>query len=147
MPQETEVHFGVTVSLPVNYENIDMIFDLFSTDNILTYLSGLCEDSDEVQIIMSMDDYEEIVSLENEDEFKEKCKEFNIKENLVFNFMFICATSFATNMRYRRNPLVFHNNDWTPATLIDRINKGVEIFRKYGVPEELIKIGNTMSDD
>jgi len=35
----------------------------------------------------------------------------------------------------------------TPAQFIERIQTGVQIFRECGVPEELIKVGNVMSDD
>jgi hypothetical protein len=155
MPQMTEAQVGVSVSLPLKYSNIDSIFELIETDNVMLYLSGLEKDPKEVSLIMSVDDKEELESLEelldleNEDEFKKKCEEFEIKEKLVFNFMYVCAGVYATNMSYRDRPFVFQNDEhgMTPTNFIERIQKGVQIFRECGVTEELIKIGNTMADD
>ena len=151
----TEAQVGVSVSLPLKYSNIDSIFELIETDNVILYLSGLEKDPKEDSLIMSVDDKEELESLEelldleNEDEFKKKCEEFEIKEKLVFNFMYVCAGVYATNMSYRDRPFVFQNDEhgMTPTNFIERIQKGVQIFRECGVTEELIKIGNTMADD
>jgi hypothetical protein len=92
---------------------------------------------------------EELLDLENEAEFKKKCDEFEIEDNLVFNFIYVCAGVYATNMSYRDCPFVFQNDEhgMTPAQFIERIQRGVQIFRGCGIPEELIKIGNTMVDD
>ena len=89
------------------------------------------------------------MNLENEAEFKKKCEEFEINEKLVFNFMYVCAGVYATNMSYRDRPFVFQNDEhsMTPTNFIERIQKGVQIFRECGVAEELIKVGNTMADD
>jgi hypothetical protein len=118
-----------------------LIFELIETDNIMLYLSGLQKDPKEVSLIMEVDDEEELESLEklldleNEDEFKKKCKEFEIKETLVFNFIYICAGVYATNMSYRDRPFVFQNDEhgMTPANFIERIQKGVQIFKECGV--------------
>ena len=155
MPQMTEAQVGVSVSLPLKYSNIRLIFELIETDNVMLYLSGLEKDPKEVSLIMSVDDKEELESLEelldleNEAEFKKKCEEFEINEKLVFNFMYICAGVYATNMSYRDRPFVFQNDEhgMTPTQFIERIQNGVQIFRECGVAEELIKVGNTMSDD
>jgi len=136
MPQLTEAQVGVSISLPLKYSNINLIFELIETDNIMLYLSGLQKDPKEVSLIMEVDDEEELESLEklldleNEDEFKKKCKEFEIKETLVFNFIYICAGVYATNMSYRDRQFVFQNDEhgMTPANFIERIQKGVQIF-------------------
>ena len=151
----TEAQIGVSVSLPLKYSNIRLIFELIETDNVMLYLSGLEKDPKEVSLIMSVDDkeelesLEELLNLENEDEFKKKCEEFEIKEKLVFNFMYVCAGVYATNMSYRDRPFVFQNDEhgMTPTNFIERIQKGVQIFRECGIAEELIKVGNTMADD
>lgn len=155
MPQMTEAQVGVSVSLPLKYSNIDSIFELIETDNVMLYLSGLEKDPKEVSLIMSVDDKEELESLEelldleNDAEFKKKCEEFEINEKLVFNFMYVCAGVYATNMSYRDQPFVFQNDEhgMTPSQFIERIQKGVQIFRECDVAEELIKVGNTMADD
>ena len=155
MPHSTEAQVGVSVSLPLTHSNIKLIFELIETDNIMLYLSGLQEDPKEVSLIMSVDDkdelkyLEELYDLENAEEFKKKCDEFEIEDNLVFNFMYVCAGVYATNMNYRDQPFVFQNDEhrMTPAQFIERIQRGVQIFRECGVPEELIKVGNTMADD
>ena len=155
MPQSTEAQVGVSVSLPLTHSNIKLIFELIETDNIMLYLSGLQEDPKEVSLIMSVDDkdelkyLEELYDLENAEEFKKKCDEFEIEDNLVFNFMYVCAGVYATSMSYRKCPFVFQNDEHSmkPTQFIERIQKGVQIFRECGVAEELIKVGNTMADD
>ena len=104
---------------------------------------------------MSIDDedelehLEDLYDLESEEEFKKKCDEFEIEDDLVFNFVYVCAGVYATSMSYRRCPFVFQNDEhgMTPAEFIERIQRGVQIFRDCGVAEELIKVGNTMADD
>ena len=155
MPQRTEAQVGVSVSLPLTYSNIRLIFELIEKDNVMLYLSGLQEDPKEVSLIMSIYDEEELESLEelldleNEEEFKKKLDEFEIEDDLVFHFMYVCAGVYAISMSYRRCPFVFQNDEdgMTPAQFIERIQRGVEIFRECGVPAELIKVGNTMADD
>lgn len=155
MPQRTEAQVGVSVSLPLTHSNIKLIFELTEIDNVMLYLSGLQEDPKEVSLIMCIDDedelkyLEELLDLENEAEFKKKCDEFEIEDDLVFHFMYVCAGVYATNMSYRRCPFVFQNDEhgMTPAQFIERIQRGVQIFRECGVAEELIKVGNTMADD
>lgn len=155
MPQRTEAQVGVSVSLPLTHSNIKLIFELIEIESVMLYLSGLQEDPKEVSLIMCIDDedelkyLEELLDLENEVEFKKKCDEFEIEDDLVFHFMYVCAGVYATNMSYRRCPFVFQNDEhsMTPAQFIERIQRGVQIFRECGVAEELIKVGNTMADD
>ena len=155
MPQRTEAQVGVSVSLPLTHSNIKLIFELIEIESVMLYLSGLQEDPKEVSLIMSIDDedelehLEELYDLESEEEFKKKCDEFEIEDDLVFNFVYVCAGVYATNMNYRRCPFVFQNDEhgMTPAEFIERIQRGVQIFRDCGVAEELIKVGNTMADD
>lgn len=155
MPQRTEAQVGVSVSLPLTHSNINLIFELIEIESVMLYLSGLQEDPKEVSLIMCIDDedelkyLEELLDLENEAEFKKKCDEFEIEDDLVFHFMYVCAGVYATNMSYRRCPFVFQNDEhgMTPAQFIERIQRGVQIFRDCGVAEELIKVGNTMADD
>lgn len=155
MPQTTEAQVGVSVSLPLSFSNIKLIFELVEKDNVMLYLSGLQEDPIEVSLIMciydeeELENLEELLDLENEEDFKKKCDEFEIEDDLVFNFIYVCAAVYATNMSYRDRPSVFQNDEhrMTPSQFIERIQTGVQIFRECGVPEELIKVGNVMSDD
>lgn len=155
MPQRTEAQVGVSVSLPLTYSNINLILELIEIESVMLYLSGLEEDPKEVSLIMSIYDedelehLEELYDLESEEEFKKKCDEFEIKDDLVFNFVYVCAGVYATSMSYRRCPFVFQNDEhgMTPAEFIERIQRGVQIFRDCGVAEDLIKVGNTMADD
>lgn len=155
MPQRTEAQVGVSVSLPLTHSNIKLIFELIEIESVMLYLSGLQEDPKEVSLIMCIDDedelehLEELYDLESEEEFKKKCDEFEIEDDLVFNFVYVCAGVYATSMSYRRCPFVFQNDEhgMTPAEFIERIQRGVQIFRDCGVAEDLIKVGNTMADD
>jgi len=84
MPSLTQAQIGISVSLPLNYSNIDLIFKLLNIDNLMLYLSGLNEDPDEVKLILCYEDEEELESLdelldlENEDEFKKKYEELEL---------------------------------------------------------------------
>jgi hypothetical protein len=99
MPSLTEAKIGVSVSLPLNYENIDLIYELHD-------ISGLNEDPDEAKLVMCLDDIseleslEELLELESEEEFKKKYEELEFEENLVFHFIYVCShfDAFNTNI-------------------------------------------------
>jgi hypothetical protein len=61
------------------------------------YLSGLNEDPDETQLVTCLDDIgeleslEELLKLENEEEFKKKYEELEFLDNLVFHFIYVCS--------------------------------------------------------
>ena len=97
MPSLTEAKIGVSVSLPLNYENIKLIYELHDIDKVFLYLSGLNEDPKEAELVMCLDDIseleclEELLELESEEEFKKKYKELEYKDNLVFHFIYLCS--------------------------------------------------------
>jgi len=152
MPSLTESKIGVSVSLPLNYENIDLIFELYNIDNMF-YLSGLNDDPDEAKLVMCLEDEEELESLEelleleSEEEFNKKYEELKIPENLVFHFLYVCSHFDAFNIQYRSCG-VFQNDEYeNPLKYIERIQKGIQYFKDAGVSEELIKIGNYLYED
>jgi len=152
MPYLTESKIGVSVSLPLNYENIDLIFELYNIDNMF-YLSGLNDDPDEAKLVMCIEDEEELESLEelleleSEEEFKKKFEELKIPENLVFHFLYVCSHFDAFNIQYRSCG-VFQNDEYeNPLEYIERIQKGIQYFKDAGVSEELIKIGNYLYEN
>ena len=153
MPSLTEAKIGVSVSLPLNYQNIDLIYELHDIDKVFLYLSGLNEDPDEAQLVMCIEDEEELESLEelleleSEEEFKKKFEELEIPENLVFHFIYVCSHFEAFDIQYRSCG-VFENNEYmTPSKFIERIQEGIQYFKNAGVSEELIKIGNYLHED
>lgn len=154
MPSLTEAQIGVSVSLPLNYTNADLIFKLLDIDNVMLYLSGLNEDPDEVKLILCIDDEEEfdsfheLAELENEEQFKKKYEELKLEDNLIFHFIYVCAGMNVFDIQYR-NSAVFQNDEhgMTPVKFIERIQNGIKIFKDSGVSEELIKVGNTMYDN
>jgi len=153
MPSLTESKIGVSVSLPLNYENINLIYELHNIDNVYLYLSGLNEDPDEAQLVMCIEDIseleclEELLELESEEEFKKKYKELEYKDNLVFHFIYLCSHFEAFNIQHRSCG-VFQNDEYmTPSKYIETIQKGVQYFKDAGVSEELIKIGNYLYEN
>ena len=154
MPSLTEAQIGISVSLPLNYANINLIFELLDIDNLMLYLSGFNEDPDEVKLILCIDDEEEFESLheltdlENEDQFKKKYEELELDDNLIFHFIYVCAGINVFDIQYR-NSSVFQNDEhgMTPANFIERIQNGIKIFKDSGLSEEFIKVGNTMYDN
>jgi len=152
MPSLTESKIGVSVSLPLNYENIDQIFELYNIDNMF-YLSGLNDDPDEAKLVMCLEDEEELESLEelleleSEEEFNKKYEELKIPENLVFHFLYVCSHFDAFNIQHRSCG-VFQNDEYeNPLEYIERIQKGIQYFKDAGVSEELIKIGNYLYEN
>ena len=153
MPSLTEAKIGVSVSLPLNYENIDLIYELHNIDKVFLYLSGLNEDPDEAQLVMCLDDIseleclEELLELESEEEFKKKYKELEYKDNLVFHFIYLCSHFEAFDIQYRSCGVFQNNKYMTPSKYIEIIQEGVQYFKDAGVSEELIKIGNYLHED
>jgi len=147
MPSLTEAKIGVSVSLPLNYENIDRIFELHDIDKVFLYLSGLNEDPAEAQLVMCIEDKEELLELESEEEFKKKYEELEIPENLVFHFIYVCSHFEAFDIQHRSCG-VFENNEYmAPSRFIERIQEGIQYFKDAGISEELIKIGNYLHED
>jgi hypothetical protein len=153
MPSLTEAKIGVSVSLPLNYENIDLIYELHDIDNVFLYLSGLNKDPKEAQLVMCLDDIgeleslEELFELESEEEFKKKLEELKIPENLMFHFIYVCSHFDAFNIQHRSCG-VFQNDEYmTPLKFIETIQEGVQYFKDAGVSVELIKIGNYLYEN
>ena len=153
MPSLTEAKIGVSVSLPLNYENIDLIYVLHNIDKVFLYLSGLNEDPDEAELVMCLDDIseleclEELLELESEEEFKKKYEDLEFKDNLMFHFIYVCSHFDAFNIQ-RRSCGVFQNDEYTtPSKYIETIQEGVQYFKDAGVSVELIKIGNYLYEN
>jgi hypothetical protein len=153
MPSITEAKIGVSVSLPLNYENIDLIYELHDIDKVFLYLTGLNNDPDEAQLVMCIEDEEELESLEelleleSEEEFKKKYKELKFKENFVFHFIYVCSHFDAFNIQHRSCGVFQTNEYMTPSKYIEIIQEGVQYFKDAGISEELIKIGNYLHED
>jgi hypothetical protein len=153
MPSLTEAQVGVSVSLPLNYENIDLIYELHDIDKVFIYLSGLNEDPDEAKLVMCLDDIseleslEELLELESEEEFKKKYEELEFEKNLVFHFIYVCSHFSAYDIQ-NRSCGIFQNNEYiTPSKYIERIQQGIQYFKDAGISEELIKLGNYLYEN
>lgn len=146
------------MSLSLTHANINRIYSLLeSSGHQLTLLvSGLSEEGEHDEVINCDYDYDrfdvdvldELMDLETEQDFVDKCDEMEVKPGLVFHFMFVCAGIYCRNLSFRSNPYVFRNDETnlTPMQLIERIQMGVTLFKNANIPDELIKIGNTMQD-
>ena len=81
----TDALLGISVSLPLKYENMDLIIKLLNTDNITLIISGLFEEKDEVincdfDDTFDLDVLDELMDLNSEEMFKLKYQELDIKE-------------------------------------------------------------------
>jgi len=149
----TDAKLGVSVSVPLDFNHINIIMKIMDIDNITLFISGLFSEKDEVINVdfddrFDLDILDQLLDLKDEDEFNTKLIELDIKKGLIFNFMHICAGIYARNLSFRENSYIFHNDehDTKPENLIKDIQKGIDKFREAGIEEELIKIGNTMLD-
>ena len=158
MGQSTDANIGVSVSLSLTHTNIKQIHSLLgSAEHPLTLLISGLRDEDEVDEVINCDyDYDAfdfdvldaLVNLKTEQEFSVKCDELEIKSGLVFHFMFVCAGIYCRNLSFRSNPYVFNTDEagLTPMQLIEHIQTGIQVFKTVNIPDELIKIGNTMCE-
>lgn len=149
----TDVLLGISVSLPLKYENMDLIIKLLNTDNVTLIISGLFEEKDEVincdfDYTFDLDVLDELMDLYSEEMFKLKYKELDIKEDLIFHFMHGVAGIYARNLNFRSNPYLFSHDEHhtSPAKLILDIQKGIQIFKDAGIDEILIKVSNTIRE-
>jgi hypothetical protein len=153
MPSLTEAKIGVSVSLPLNYENIDLIYELHDINKVFLYLSGLNKDPEEAELVMCLDDIreleslEELLELESEEEFKKKYEELKYKDNLIFHFIYVCSHFEAFNIQYRSCG-VFQNDEYmNPSKYIERIQQGIQYFKDAGISDDLIKIGHYLYEN
>ena len=150
MGQINDAQVGVSVSLPIKFENIHLIISLLDLPYFRIYVSGLSENPDEILDYeydnienIDTDMLDELSIIGNIDDFKAKYKELNINKDLIFHFIYVCTSIYAKNLRYRSTCCLF-NNLSTPQDYINNIQKGVELFKLANVPEIYIKIGNTI---
>ena len=155
MGQSTFATIGVSVSLPLIYRHIKLINKLCDITKICVYVSGLSDEPDETvdfDIIedfgLDLDSIYDLAEKENEEEFKKHCEELEIKEGLVFHFIYNCASVYARNLNFRNNPNLFSEDDGkrSPADIITNFQEGMAIFMAAGVPEDYIKAGNTINE-
>jgi hypothetical protein len=153
MGQITTAEIGVSVSLPLTYDNIKLILHLLEirmdTSVLITYVSGMNENDDEILNyenefeIDFLDEFEESIS---EDEFKSTCERLELESDLTFHFIYNCVAIYADNISFRQTSRLFNCNECTPMELIESIQKGANLFRTEGVPEHLILIGHSIYD-
>lgn len=146
MGQMTDAQVGLSVSLPLKFDNINLIICLLDLSELYIYVSGLCENDDEILEYDDVDNIDELLSMTNIDDFKNKYKELDLNENIIIHFMYVYTKIYARNLSYRSTPHLFSNDIKlsSPQELINNIQKGIEIFKKANVPDEYIKIGNTI---
>ena len=154
MGQITEAQVGITVSLPIQFDNMKLISNLLELSNLGIYISGLSEEPDEIVDYeydnideLDTDMIDELSMQENEEQFNMKYHELNIKKNLVIHFIYF-SKIYARNLSFRSVSRLFSHDEHisTPTELINDILKGVNIFIEANVPEAYIKIGNTIYD-
>ena len=153
-----EAKIGVSVSLPLNYSNNDLIFKLINIDNVMLYLSGLNEDPVQVKKIRLDDNHDDddeldlsdkladllciLADVENEDQFEKKYEELELDDTLIFHFIYVCAGINAFHINFCSRLFLNDEDGMSPANFIERIHHGIKIFKDSGISEELIELGN-----
>ena len=149
MGQITEAQLGITVSLPIHFDNIVLICNLLELSNLGIYISGLSEEPDEIVDYeydnideLDTDMIDELSMQENEEQFNMKYHELNIKKNVVIHFIYVCNKIYARNLSFRSVSRLFSHDEHicTPMELINDILKGVELFKKANGHFAYIKI-------
>jgi len=155
MGQITTAELGVSVSLPLTFENIKLILRLLEMRMdirvLRTYVSGMNENEDEIKDYEN-DDFEvdmidEFDEDMQEDEFNEICNKLELEtERITFHFIYNCVSIYADNISFRQTSHLFYSNECSPNDFIENIQKGAEAFRSAQVPEALILIGHSIYD-
>jgi hypothetical protein len=155
MGQITTAELGVSVSLPLTFENIKLILRLLEMRMdirvLRTYVSGMNENEDEIKDyenddfeVDMIDEFDEDIT---EDEFNEICNKLDLEINgITFHFIYNCAAIYADNISFRQTSHLFYSNECTPSDFIANIQRGSETFRSVQVPEHLIMIGHSIYD-
>jgi hypothetical protein len=154
MGQMTEAEVGISVSLNINFDNIKLISSLLELSNLRIYISGISEEHDEILDYendhieeLDTDIIDELCAQDTQQEFNKKYEEFNIKKKLAFHFIYVVSKIYACNLSYRSIPRLFSHDEniTTSIELINKIHNGVNLFKSINVPDNLIKIGNTIN--
>lgn len=156
MGQQFESETGVSVSVPLTFENLERIINLLDIPNLRVYVSGYGENGDEVydflyeedSIDINYDILDELSSAENEEEYTKKYKEMEIEEDIEFHFMRVCTAMYTENLCFRNINRLFEEdeNPNSAIELIDTIKKAIDLFKEKNIPDELIHIGHTMRE-
>ena len=156
MGQQIESETGVSVSLPLTFDNLDKIINLLNISNLRVYVSGYGENSDEVRdFIYEEDDFhinydiiDELSESTNEEEYNKKYNELELVEDIEFHFMRVVTGMYTENLCYRNMNRLFEDTD-SPNSALDLINsiqEAIEIFKNQNIPVEQIHVGHTMRE-
>lgn len=156
MGQQLESETGVSVSVPLTFDNLQRIIDLLDIPNLRVYVSGYGENGDEVydflyeedSIDINYDILDELSTAENEEEYTKKYKEMEIEEDIQFHFMRVCTAMYTENLCFRSINRLFEEDESPNSAieLIDTIKKAIDLFKEKNIPDELIRIGHTMRE-
>jgi hypothetical protein len=156
MGQQFESETGVSVSVPLTFENLERIINLLDIPNLRVYVSGYGENGDEVydflyeedSIDINYDILDELSSAANEEEYTKKYKEMEIEEDIKFHFMRVCTAMYTENLCYRNINRLFEEDESPNSALdlITSIHEAIEGFKNQNIPIEQIHIGHSMRE-
>lgn len=156
MGQQIESETGVSVSVPLTFDNLGQIINLFDIPNLRVYVSGYGENSDEVRdFIYEEDDLginydvlDELSQCANEEEYNKKYDEMELEKDIEFHFMRVCTAMYTENLCYRNINRLFEATDSPNSALdlITSIQEAIEGFKNQNIPIEQIHIGHSMRE-
>lgn len=156
MGEQIESETGVSVTLKLTYDNLKKIIELITISNLRIYVSGYGEYDDEVydfnyeedSIDIDYDILDELSECNNQEEYDKKYNDLELTEELEFHFMYVCTGMYAENLTFRKINRLFESSKepTTALDLIKSIQKAIDLFKSYDVPDNLICIGHTMRD-
>lgn len=144
MGQDTVVHSGVSVNLPLTFENRKHIYNLFQNcpHSCLIFVQEENE-YDEVREVEDGDQnynfLKDLIEIQSENDFtlfvEKECKK------LTFYFLYPVFNAYARNISRRVNPAIYSHTYETPDDIINDINLGRDFFTNLGIPKKDIKFG------
>ena len=148
MGQDTFVNSGISVKLPLTFENRKHICNLFESYNCRIFLQKE-DDYDEVKEVEKdyIETYKDLLEIDTKYEFDKECefgKEYEY--NLVFYFLYPVFDAHARNISRRENPNIYEHTYESPDSIINKINIGKEFFLSMGIPQKDIKFGFSFHD-
>ena len=153
MGQDTSGRIGVSVTLPLTFQNIELIRRLVVLGHdCQCYLHprGGCRSrcEDEITELSAFEpdefDLQKVVASTNEEEFETNLTAIGVR---LIHFIIEVAEAYARNISRRDLPQIFGEDDQTVEDVIRRFYDAKQTFLRSGVPSDLIKVGYTLIDN
>jgi hypothetical protein len=151
MGQDTYGNIGVSVTLDLIYQNIELLRRLLADqDNDQSIIKcfvhpSYCDCDDEIEDLECLEDLdlETLLESQTQEEFETHLE--TIGERQIHFFIETCS-AYARNISRRNHPYIFGNEGSSVETVIKSFEDAKQRFLALGVPSDLVTVGYTLLD-